>query len=198
MISYSFYSKVSRYIKRNLFRLIFSHTFKSFGKKASIIDPDIIEGEQYMTLGDYASINSKAWILALKQNNIEPHLIIEDGVRIGRFSHIVALRSVVIKKNVLIADKVYISDNLHGYEDINQPIINQPILFKNSVEIGENSWIGENVSIIGASIGKHCVIGANSVVTRNIPDYSVAIGSPAKVIKRYNSDTKLWINNDIK
>jgi len=198
MISYSFYSKATRYLQRNIFRILFSSGFKYFGKKVSIICPDIIEGEQYITLKDYASINSRAWLLALKQNDIEPQLIIEEGVTIGRFSHIVALRSVVIQKNVLIADKVYISDNLHEYEDISQPIMNQAILFKNSVKIGENSWIGENVSIIGASIGKHCVIGANSVVTRNIPDYSVAIGSPAKVIKRYNLDTKLWIKNDIK
>jgi len=198
MISYSFYSKAIRYLQRNVFRILFSSGFKYFGKKVSVIRPDIIEGGQYITLKDYASINSSAWLLALKQNDIEPQLIIEEGVTIGRFSHIVALRNVVIQKNVLIADKVYISDNLHTYENITQPIINQPIVFKNSVEIGENSWIGENVSIIGASIGKHCVIGANSVVTRNIPDYSVAIGSPAKVIKRYNLDTKLWINNDIK
>jgi acetyltransferase-like isoleucine patch superfamily enzyme len=193
MISYSFYSKLNRYIKRNVFRLIFSHTFKSFGKKASIIDPDIIEGEQYITIGDYASINSKAWLLALKQNDLEPQLLIEEGVTIGRFSHIVAIQSVVIQKNVLIADKVYISDNLHAYQNINQPIINQPILFKNSVEIGENSWIGENVSIIGAKIGKHCIIGANSVVSKDIPDYCVAVGIPAKIIKRYDFQTNTWI-----
>lgn len=198
MISYSFYSKAIRYLQRNVFRILFSSGFKYFGKKVSVIRPDIIEGGQYITLKDYASINSSAWLLALKQNDIEPQLIIEEEVTIGRFSHIVALRSVVIQKNVLIADKVYISDNLHTYENIIQPIINQPIVFKNSVKIRENSWIGENVSIIGASIGKHCVIDANSVVTHNIPDYSVAIGSPAKVIKRYNLDTKLWINNDIK
>lgn len=197
MITYSFYSKAIRYIQRNVFRILFSRGFKYFGKKVSIIHPDIIEGETYITLKDYASINSSAWLLALKQNDIEPQLIIEEGVTIGRFAHIIALRSIVIQKNVLIADKVYISDNLHGYEDIAQPILNQPILFKGNVEIGENSWIGENVSIIAASIGKHCIIGANSVVTRNIPDYSVAIGSPAKVIKRYDTDKKLWINNDI-
>ena len=55
-----------------------------------------------------------------------------------------------------------------------------------NVEIGDGTWIGENVCIIGASIGKQCVIGANSVVLKDIPDYCVAVGLPAKVIKKYN------------
>lgn len=193
MISYSFYNKFSRYIKRNLFKLFFSYKFKYFGKKVSIIDPDIIEGEEYIALGNYASLNSKAWLLAIKQDNIEPQLIIEDGTTVGRFSHIVALRSVIIGKNVLIADKVYISDNIHGYEDIHQPIMYQSIVFKSEVEIGENSWIGENVSIIGAKIGKHCIVGANSVVTKDIPDYCIVVGIPAKIIKKYDFKTEKWV-----
>jgi len=60
--------------------------------------------------------------------------------------------------------------------------------------IGEGSWIGTKVSIIGSvRIGKHCVIGANSVVTKDIPDFSVAVGAPAKVIKRYDFERKEWI-----
>lgn len=193
MISYSFYNKFSRYIKRNLFRLFFSHKFKYFGKKASIIAPDIIEGEEYIALGNCASLNSNAWLMAIRQDNIDPKLIIEEGVTIGRFSHIVALRSITIRKNVLIADKVYISDNVHGYKDVYQPIMYQPIVFKNEVEIGENSWIGENVSIIGAKIGKHCIVGANSVVTKDISDYCIVVGIPAKVIKKYDLKTEQWV-----
>ena len=64
------------------------------------------------------------------------------------------------------------------------PIKDQTIEFKGEVIIGENSWIGENVSIVGAKIGKHCVIGANSFVNKDIPDYSIAVGTPAKVIKK--------------
>ena len=72
------------------------------------------------------------------------------------------------------------------------PIKEQGIIQKKDVYIGDGSWLGENVCVIGASIGQHCVIGANSVVTKDIPDYSVAVGSPAKVIKRYNPETKQW------
>lgn len=65
----------------------------------------------------------------------------------------------------------------------------QPIIQKGTVEIGEGSWIGENVCIIGAHIGRHCVIGANSIVTKNIPDYSIAVGTPAK---DYDFEKKEW------
>lgn len=196
MIPFSFYRRALNALGRCCFALFFSHTFKRFGKNVAIISPDIIEGERFISLGDNVSINTRAWLLALHQSDTLPQLDIGAGTTIGRFAHIVALRNVIIGNNVLIADKVYISDNLHGYEDTTTPIKNQPVLFKARVEIGDNSWIGENVSIIGASIGKHCVIGANSVVTRDIPDYSIAVGSPARVIKRYNSLTQQWTTID--
>ncbi|HLD22995.1 MAG TPA: acyltransferase [Sulfuricurvum sp.] len=193
MFSFTLYSRAIKYLQRLWFASLFAHSFKYFGKKVAILNPDIIEGARYISLGDYVSINSKVWLLALQQDNITPQLIIKERTTIGRFAHIVAIRNIIIGKNVLIADKVYISDNLHAYEDITRAIMDQPIVFKKCVEIGENSWIGENVSVIGASIGKHCVIGANSVVTHDIPDYSVAVGAPARVIKRYNSTTHQWI-----
>ena len=75
------------------------------------------------------------------------------------------------------------------------PIILQPVKFKASVRIGRGSWLGENVSIIGASIGRNCVIGANSVVTKDIPDFSVAVGIPAVVIKHFDVEQQLWVAN---
>jgi acetyltransferase-like isoleucine patch superfamily enzyme len=119
-------------------------------------------------------------------------LIIGDGTNIGNFNHIYATRSIIIGENVLTADKVYISDNLHGYEDINIPIIHQPIKQIGNVVIGNGTWIGENVCVIGVKIGKNCVIGANSVVTKDIPDYCVVVGSPSYIIKRFCQETNIW------
>ena len=63
-----------------------------------------------------------------------------------------------------------------------------------SVIINDDTWIGRNVVIVGnVIIGKHCVIGANSVITKDIPDYSVAVGVPAKVIKSFDFDSNKWI-----
>lgn len=121
-----------------------------------------------------------------------PRLIIKDGSQIGDFAHIYATSSIIIEKSVLIANFVYISDTNHGYEDINTPIIEQPITRCGAVSIGEGSWLGEHVSICGANVGRHCIIGANAVVTKDIPDYSIAVGIPARVIKKYNFDTQKW------
>ena len=137
-------------------------------------------------------IERHSWLAAMPLTGFSTKLIINDGAAIGHFAHIYATNNIEIGSNVLIADKVYISDNLHGYENIHLPIINQSIKQLNVVIIGDNSWIGENVCVIGASIGEHCVIGANSVVTKDIPAYSVAVGAPAKIIKRYNFNNNQW------
>lgn len=192
MISFQFYKRCNSFISKHIFRLLYSRSFKVFGKRVFISKPDIIEGAHFISLNDNVSIGTSCWLLALKNSDLAPSILVKEGACIGRFVHIVAVKSLIIEKNVLIADKVYISDNIHEYQNIGLPIMQQPIAFKGEVSIGENSWVGENVSIIGASIGKHCVIGANSVVTSDIPDYCIAVGSPAKVIKRYDSELNSW------
>lgn len=154
-----------------------------------------LDGANYIEIGNRVSVQKFSWLIAVKIDDVEPQIIIDDGCVLGNFNHIAAAHSVVLGKNVLTADRVYISDNLHEYEDVATPIMYQGVKFKREVAIGDGSWIGENVAIIGAKIGKNCIIGANSVVTRDVPDYSVAVGSPAKVIKRYDVATNKWEEN---
>lgn len=161
-------------------------------KHSRIISPLKLDGIRNFNIGKYVTVNKSAWLAAMPLTGENVELVIEDGTVIGHFAHIYATKSIRIEKKVLIADKVYISDNLHGYENPEIPIIDQPIVQKKPVIIGEGSWIGENVCIIGASVGKHCVIGANAVVTKDVPDCCVAVGNPAKVIKKYNADNKCW------
>ncbi|RAJ33459.1 acyltransferase [Pedobacter cryoconitis] len=156
-----------------------------------------IEGAKNIDIGNHVIIGYKGWLAAVPHTgSMICELIIGDGCRIGNFNHIYATKSIIIEKYVLTADKVYISDNLHGYENINIPILQQVIQQKNTVIIGEGAWLGENVCILGASVGKNSVIGANSVVTRNIPDYCVAVGSPAKIIKRFCFNSNKWKSTD--
>lgn len=95
-----------------------------------------------------------------------------------------------------MADKVYIADNLHQFENVNLPVIEQPIKQTAEVFIGDGAWLGENVCVIGASVGKQAVVGANSVVMKDIPEYCVAVGAPAKIIKRYSFDKKEWLKTN--
>ena len=132
------------------------------------------------------------WLYSVGINSEKPTLFIGKGSVFGYNNHITCVNNVHIGNNVLTANNVYISDNLHSYEDINIPIIKQPVKFKKQVIIGNGAWVGENVCIIGASIGNNSVIGANSVVTRDIPDFCVAVGSPARVIKKYDFRDECW------
>ena len=163
-----------------------------FGWRSILSHPLRIDGAKNISIGNRCSIQYKTWLAAMPLTGHKVKLVIEDGCCIGNFNHIYATKSIILHKDVLTADKVYISDNLHGYADINVPILKQPIVQKGCVEIGEGTWLGENVCVIGAKIGKHCVIGANSVVTKDIPDYSIAVGAPARIIKQYNFKENVW------
>lgn len=171
-------------------QFIYKLKFKEIGAHSKIVSPLRFEDTGSVIIQDYVFISNGAWIIGDKEKDCT--LVISSGTVIGNFFHIVAKYDVAIEKNVLIADKVFISDCTHNYKDISMPVIEQPLSEVREVIVGEGSWIGENVSIIGAKIGKHCVIGANSVVTKDIPDYCVAVGNPAIVIKQYNFLNKKW------
>lgn len=127
-------------------------------------------------------------------------LIIGENCNMGDSCHIVAIDEVRIGDNFLAASKVFISDCSHGYygndETVSSP--NQAPcerdLYSLPVHIGSNVWVGENVVILsGSKIGDGCIIGANSVVNCSIPPNSIAVGSPARVIKQYDEKQRKWV-----
>lgn len=171
--------------------------FKSVGKCTRILKPLRLQGAKNISIGSNVEIHALAWLAALPLTGLKSsELVIDDGCYVGDFCHIWATHSVRLERKVLLANHVYITDNIHGYENVDFPIIEQPVIQKKDVVIGEGCWLGENVCVIGASIGKHCVIGANSVVTRDVPDYCVAVGAPARIIKRYDFTSQTWKKTD--
>jgi len=126
-------------------------------------------------------------------------LYIGKNCEMGDNVHIVAYEKVQIGDNCLMASKIFISDTNHGdysnrSEDSSPTSVpkDRPLITK-PVSIGSNVWIGENVCVLlGVTIGHGSIIGANSVVNRDIPDNCIAVGSPAKVIKSYNFVSKRW------
>lgn len=120
--------------------------------------------------------------------------VLNDGVSIGPYCQLNASNQIVLGKNVLIAPNVFMSDHNHEYKDVKLPIAFQGNKEHDAeIIIGDDSWISTNVVIVGnVRIGIHTVIGANSVVVNDIPDFCVAVGSPAKVIKKYNFESNKW------
>lgn len=164
--------------------------FGSFGKNSIICFPQTtIFNEQYIQIGSNTMIGShvalSAGMVPGQQCVTNPVVRIGDRCLIGRGSGIVGHLAIDIGNDVWTGHHVYITDQNHGYEIVDLPISMQTQVEK-PVVVGEGSWIGAGSVILpGAHIGKHVAIGANSVVNGNIPDYSVAVGSPAKVIKQY-------------
>lgn len=181
-----------------LFRYpVYKLLFGKIGKRTRLIQP-MISGYKRIFIGDRVFIHYKTWLAAnLVTGESSCSLTIGDGSYIGHFCHFYASGKIEIGKKVLIADKVYLSDNLHSYKNIDEAIIDQPVKQLSPVIIGDGAWLGENVCVIGACVGKNSVVGANAVVTKDIPDYCVAVGAPAYVIKRYDFTIGQWRKTDV-
>lgn len=130
---------------------------------------------------------------------IEDFSTINNGVgpvHIGHHSLIgmgnVLIGPVTVGNNVIFAQNIVASGLNHTYEDVTKPIHEQGVTTA-PITVEDDCWIGANVVLVaGVTIGKHSIIAAGSVVTKNVPPFSIAAGNPAKVIKQYNTGTKAW------
>ncbi len=150
-----------------------------------------------ISLGDSVSLRKDSWLnVAEVDASTEPAIVIEDNCAIGNQTIISARNLIHIERDVLIAQWVLIVDHNHAYEDINVPIVKQGITEGGRIRIGQGTWIARGAVILcpkgELTIGRNCVVAANSVVTRSIPDYSLVAGLPARIIRQYDQGTKSW------
>ena len=168
------------------YRLFFGH----IGRKSKIVAPMRLKNVHNIRLGDDVTINKFSFLFTWGPPDAEPpRLTIGDGSVIGHMNHIACINEVSIGRHVLTADRVYISDHSHGFSDTTLPIMKQPSVSKGKVKIGDGTWLGESVVVLSCCIGRNCVIGANAVVLSDIPDYSVAVGAPARVVRRLTQES---------
>lgn len=175
---------------------------KFFFSKARLIRlPFDIRNREFIKLGTNLTTGKGCRIEAYPVNGASKVIIaFGNDIEINDYVHIAGGSNVTIGDNVLIASRVFISDINHGkYKGNNQDSpLSKPgdrILTTKDVIIKENVWIGEGVCVLaGVTIGKGSIIGALSVITKDIPDYSIAVGSPAKVVKQYDFEKKEWIS----
>lgn len=191
--TYGFWGIVKLCIYKIRTKFVFSNAriirfpFRVRGKKFISIEKGFTTG--YNCRLDAFSFNLKNTILISIGENVQ----LNDSVHIG------AIKKVIIKENVLIASHVFITDHNHGnyrgvYCDSPLSIPSDRELVSSPVIIEKNVWIGEYVSILpGVTIGEGSIIGTMSVVSKDIPPYSIAVGSPARVIKNFDFQKNEWV-----
>ncbi len=124
----------------------------------------------------------------------DPKIII--GNRVVATGHLTlgAHQEIRIGDDVMFAANVHLTDAFHGFENAEEPYKYQPMFRVAPIVIERGCWIGQNVVVLpGVTIGELTIIGANSVVTRDIPPRSIAVGAPARVIKSWDATVRRWV-----
>ena len=166
------------------------HRFNTFGYESWISPHLQLINPSFISIGNHSSILSHGILETSTASHSSPSLTIGNHVFIGEYCHITCANRISIGNGVLTGRFVLITDNAHGgstYSDMKTHPLCRPIISKGEVVINDYVWIGDKATILpGVHIGEGAIIGAGSVVTKDIPAYSIAAGNPARVIKRIN------------
>ena len=185
-------SRIIRYVRITLYTGWVARDFKRLGKKTTIQPSfSLLIGAENIVIGNNCSIGRNVQLTAWthrREQTFQSEIIIGNNCSINEDSHVTAINSIRIGNNVRIGKKVLITDNAHGAslpELMDIAPNKRPLYSKGPVLIDDNVWIGEKASIMpGVHIGKGSIIGANAVVTKDVPPYSIAAGVPAIIVRR--------------
>ncbi|MEN2435098.1 acyltransferase [Weeksellaceae bacterium A-14] len=168
--------------------VLYAPFFGKFGLPSYLGKPVLLMGIRRVFVGKKVRIFPNLRMETHLNGNIK----IEDDVVISQNVHITSAGNLTIGTRSLILANVFITNIDHQYENIGQNVVNQKYIVNDTV-IGENCYIGMGAAIMaGTVLGKQCIVGANSVVRGIFPDYSVIVGAPARIVKKYNPETKRW------
>lgn len=172
-------------IQAKLFSILISGAFAAFGRRSVLVPPIRFAGERRIVVGHGVFVGAGSWLQTLPDpGNNSPAIRLGDRVSVSGACVISAARSVIIESDVLLARNVYISDHSHRFQERERPVLAQGIDKIASVHIKRGAWLGQNVVVCpGVTIGQNAVIGANSVVNQDVPDFAVAVGAPARIVR---------------
>jgi acetyltransferase-like isoleucine patch superfamily enzyme len=176
--------------------LYYRNVFASFGTGSVMFKPLFLGNPRFIHIGRNVDIGPgvRMEIVVSHEKRI-PELRIGNNVNIEQNVHLICHSRVTIGNDVSITGHCAIVDVTHPYSDVHDPMkIGKRILDEDSfVEIGDGSFLGFGAAIMpNVRIGKYCVVGAHSVVTKDVPDYSVVAGNPAYLLKRYDPENNVW------
>lgn len=171
--------------------LMLSIIYRDVNMPGYLGKPIFLSGLRRLKIGKNVRIYPHLRLEILVGGSVE----IKGNVSIGQGLHITSQGKLTINSGTVITGNVAITNIDHQYEDISRPVLEQPHLVSDT-EIGENCFIGFGCVIqAGTILGKHCIVGANSVVRGHFPDYSVIVGAPARIVKRFDIESEKWVRS---
>jgi abequosyltransferase len=177
-----------------------TYPFAGFGRNVSIDHSCEIRRSisKWVHIGDSVYLAPGIWLNVPECiSDASPVIILKDGCRIGRRCMISAKNRVCLEEDVLLGPSVLITDHSHRFSNIDLPIHAQGLTAGGAVRVERNCWLGHGAAIVCTVgelvLGRNSVVGANSVVTRSIPPFSVVAGNPAKIVRRYDPSAGKWI-----
>jgi acetyltransferase-like isoleucine patch superfamily enzyme len=174
------------------FSVLSSSAFARFGRDSVLEPPIRLSGEERIAVGDEVYVGAGSWLQVLDTSDEGVAIELGDGTSIAGSCVLSAARSIRLGKKVLFARNVYVADHMHAFEDGSRAVLDQGITRVAPVEIADGAWLGENVVVgPGVRIGRGAVIGANAVVLEDVPDFAVAVGAPARVVRRFAGEPEL-------
>lgn len=182
-------------VKRDILGPLGISKFGSVGAGAIIYRPEVLDrNTKNVYVGAGTTILTGSRIQLYPVEGKMPKIVFGEKCYISYHNTFLAAADIVVGNEVLMASNILISSENHSTDpESDTPYMDQP-LKASSVHIGDGTWLGERVMIMpGVTIGKKCVIGCGCVVTRDIPDYCIAVGSPARVVKTYDFDKHEWV-----
>lgn len=175
----------ARIARTRAFSLLVRRSFRSFGAGSAIELPVVVHGAHRIVIGRDVHVGADSW---LATSGDESLLEIGDGTRLSGHCVISAAAHVRVGRSVLFGRNVYVADHNHGIEDPRTPIADQPLADVAAVEIEDGGWLGQNsVILAGVRVGAGAVIGANAVVLDDVPARTVAVGAPARVVRKLSA-----------
>jgi lipopolysaccharide O-acetyltransferase len=172
--------------RARLFSSACAGAFEEFGPRSALQPPVRLDGERWISIGADVFVGSGSYLQVLYGDDHHGRLEIGDGTSMTGNCTLSAAGSIKLGRRVLLARNVYIADHRHAFEDPTRAILDQGIEQVEPVEIGDGAWLGQNVVVgPGVRVGRGAVVGANSVVLSDVPDHAVAVGAPARVVRRF-------------
>ncbi len=181
-------------------RKIGAARFARFGARSLVVAPRGILNAHRIEIGDRVLIHEGAMFSVVEEFNgrsHQPRLRIGDDTNIGSGIWFSCVGEIEIGASNLMGHNVLIADSYHEYHDPDTPIIRQPMAEPKAVKIGPGCIIGPHAAILaGVTVGRNTFIAANAVLTKSVPENSVVVGNPARVIRRYDRERGAWVETD--